>query len=118
VISRTPRRGVFAAIVALTLVGCNSSAASVAPSTSAAAPSQSAAASVAASASAAASAPASASAAASASAPASASASAAAGTGMSKDEIAAALKSEGTVTIKSWGFNGLPKKVFIDQFKK
>jgi ABC-type Fe3+ transport system substrate-binding protein len=37
---------------------------------------------------------------------------------MSKDEIAAALKSEGSVTIKSWGFNGLPKKVFIDQFKK
>ena len=33
---------------------------------------------------------------------------------MTKDEIAAALKSEGTVTIKSWGFNGLPKKVFID----
>ena len=102
-IDRTSGRGVVAAIVAVIVVGCNSSAASPAPSaTAAAVPS----------ASAAASAPASASAAASASTAASAA------TGMTKDEIAAALKSEGTVTLKSWGFNGLPKKVFIEQFKK
>ena len=37
---------------------------------------------------------------------------------MTKDEIAAALKSEGTVTLKSWGFNGLSKTLFPDQFKK
>jgi ABC-type Fe3+ transport system substrate-binding protein len=36
---------------------------------------------------------------------------------MSKDEIAAALKSEGTVTLKSWGFNGLSKTVFPNAFK-
>jgi ABC-type Fe3+ transport system substrate-binding protein len=37
---------------------------------------------------------------------------------MTKDEIAAALASEGTVTIKSWSFNGLAKTVFPDAFKQ
>ena len=37
---------------------------------------------------------------------------------MTKDEIAAALKSEGTVTLKSWGFNGLSKTLFPDLFKQ
>ena len=37
---------------------------------------------------------------------------------MTKDEIAAALTAEGTVTLKSWGFNGLSKTLFPDQFKK
>ena len=37
---------------------------------------------------------------------------------MSKDEIVAALKAEGTVNLKSWGFNGLSKTVFPEAFKK
>ena len=37
---------------------------------------------------------------------------------MTKDEIAAALTAEGTVTLKSWGFNGLSKTVFPDAFKQ
>ena len=37
---------------------------------------------------------------------------------MTKDEIVAALTAEKTVTLKSWGFNGLSKTLFPDLFKK
>jgi ABC-type Fe3+ transport system substrate-binding protein len=93
-INRTPRRAGAVAIVAMIVVGCGT-AATPTPSSPAATASQPPAASSAAS------------------APASASA------GMTKDEIATALKAEGgTVTIKSWGFNGLGKTLFPYIFKQ
>jgi len=95
-IRRSPNRAVIPAIIALIVASCGGSATS--PSASSSAP---AAASQAPSTSGGASAPASASA------------------GMSKDDIAAALKAEGsTVTIKSWGFNGLGKTLFPYIFKQ
>jgi ABC-type Fe3+ transport system substrate-binding protein len=93
-INRTPRRAGAVAIVAMIVVGCGT-AATPTPSSPAATASQPPPASSAAS------------------APASASA------GMTKDEIATALKAEGsTVTIKSWGFNGLGKTLFPYIFKQ
>jgi ABC-type Fe3+ transport system substrate-binding protein len=101
-IRRSPNRAVIPAIVALIVASCGGSAASPSASSSGA------------------SAPASAPPAASEAPAASggASASAASTGGMTKEEIAAALTSEGTVTIKSWGFNGLSKTVFPDAFKQ
>ena len=90
---RMPRLAGAAAMVVMIVVGCGGSAASPSSPASQAPASQ---------------APAS-----GASAPASATA------GMSKDDIAAALKAEGgTVTIKSWGFNGLGKTLFPYIFKQ
>ena len=97
-IRRSPNRAVVPAIVALIVASCGGSTASPSASSSGA------------------SAPTAAS-----QAPATsggASASAASTGGMTKAEIAAALTSEGTVTLKSWGFNGLSKTVFPDAFKK
>lgn len=95
-INRTPRRaGAAAIVVAMIVASCGGSAATPSASSPAATASQ---------------APATSS---GASAPASSSA------GMTKDEIAAALKAEGsTVTIKSWGFNGLGKTLFPYIFKQ
>jgi len=97
-IRRSPKGAVIPAIVALIVASCGgstgspsaSSPAASAPTVASQAPSDSG----------------------------GASASAPSTGGMTKEEIAAALTSEGTVTLKSWGFNGLSKTVFPAAFKQ
>lgn len=93
-INRTPMRAGVVAMVAMIVASCGGTAATPAateaPATASQAPATSSEPSAAASTSAA----------------------------MSNEEIAAALTAEGTVTLKSWGFNGLSKSVFPDAFKQ
>jgi ABC-type Fe3+ transport system substrate-binding protein len=93
-IIRTPGRALVVAVVATIVAGCGAAATPTVSSpaaTSSQAPATSGA----------------------------ASAPASSGAGMSKAEIAAALTAEGaTVTLKSWGFNGLGKTLFPYIFKQ